>query len=140
MMFILALEIMKFTLSLICILITLYFEENESSSIIRPSRIKPPASVYNPIPLDYSAPQQNYKVDSIHQYANVEAPGVFEWGYRKGVPKQHTRGQMFKQKGSTFKSVVRTSKRAIVHSVPSEVERRSICTPFQDSILRIVLN
>ena len=43
-----------------------------------------------------------------YQYAHVQYPGVFEWGYNRGNPHHHTRTQFLKQKHHNhFQSQVR---------------------------------
>ena len=68
-----------------------------SATIIKPKKIAPPAAKH---------PTYHSKIpNTLHQYANVEYPNVFEWGYRRGDPASHIRGQIFNQKGSHIKYI-----------------------------------
>ena len=72
-------------------------------NLLKPQKIAPPAYRPSEHPIK---PTYKGKTPNLHQYANVEYPDVFEWGYKRGKPGSHIRSQVFNQKGSTFKSAV----------------------------------
>jgi len=84
--------------------ITLVSSASILNQILRPLKAVAPA--YRPSEPEPIKPTYNGKTPSLHQYANVEYPDVFEWGYKRGKPGAHVRGQVFNQKGSTFKSAL----------------------------------
>ena len=69
------------------------------ASIIAPQKV--PAPTYGG-----GAQQTYYKPKGLHQYAHVKHPGVFEWGYNRGMPQAHIRSQVFDQAGHIFSSAV----------------------------------
>merc|ERR1711953_286487 len=51
--------------------------------------------------------QNGYDAKHYFQYANVNAPNVFEWGYRRGNDPNHFREEYLSQNNHNFKAKVR---------------------------------
>ena len=56
--------------------------------------------------LPHPGPDGHYGAEHYFQYTNVNAPKVFEWGYRRGNDPEHFREEYLSQKDHTFKAKV----------------------------------
>jgi len=57
--------------------------------------------------LPHPGPDGHYGAEHYFQYTNVNAPKVFEWGYRRGNDPEHFREEYLSQKDHTFKAKLR---------------------------------
>ena len=67
----------------------------------------PQASVQGALAYPKAGPNGHYDAKHYFQYANVAAPDVFEWGYRRGNDPEHFREEYLSQKAHSFKSKLR---------------------------------
>ena len=67
----------------------------------------PQAPVQGALAYPKAGPNGHYDAKHYFQYANVAAPDVFEWGYRRGNDPEHFREEYLSQKAHSFKSKLR---------------------------------